>query len=216
MQQTNLYNNQRREEGQAGPQSVSWLVMKTKHAQAEEILIIIFNILISYLGPVLVHTFISKIIRKCRRGSQVASDGNDNDLIKLLRTANILGAVISCLHDNSDQNSGLAPVLYFKASWTCLVLDLCPLWPSVHLVVSSIFYRGARPLANSWGDTWGVRSQKDFYSPASHQSQQFRTCLKSLMSSKSMWRGECGTLFSAFRSLEKCDTKYVCVVLTHE
>ena len=66
---TNLYNNHSREEGQAGPQSVSWLVMKTKHAQAEEILIIIFNILISYLGPVLVNTFISKIIRKCRRGS---------------------------------------------------------------------------------------------------------------------------------------------------
>ena len=31
---TNLYNNHSREEGQAGPQSVSWLVMKTKHAQA--------------------------------------------------------------------------------------------------------------------------------------------------------------------------------------
>ena len=139
--------------------------MKTKHAQMEEILIIIFNILISYLRPVLVHTFISKIIWKCRRGSQVASDGNDNDLIKLLRTANILGAVISCLHDNSDQNSGLAPVLNFKASWTCLVLDLCPLWPPVHLWVSSIFYRGARPVANSWDDIWGVRSQKDFYKP---------------------------------------------------
>ena len=62
LQQTNLYNNHSREEGQAGPQSVSWLVMKTKHAQMEEILIIIFNILISYLRPVLVHTFISKII----------------------------------------------------------------------------------------------------------------------------------------------------------
>ena len=48
---TNLYNNHSRAEGQAGPQSVSWLVMKTKHAQAEEILIIIVNIVISYLGP---------------------------------------------------------------------------------------------------------------------------------------------------------------------
>ena len=111
-----------------------------------ELLIIIFNILISYLRPVLVLTFISKIIWKCRRGPQVASDGTDNDLIKLLRTAKILGALISCLHDNSDQNSWLAPILNFKASWTCLVLDLWPQWSPVHLMlvlVSSIFYRGA-------------------------------------------------------------------------
>ena len=168
MQQTNLYNNHSREEGQAGPQSVSWLVMKTKHAQMEEILIIIFNILISYLRPVLVHTFISKIIWKCRRGSQVASDGNDNDLIKLLRTAKILGALISCLHDNSDQNSWLAPILNFKASWTCLVLDLWPLWSPVHLMlvlVSSIFYRGTRPLSHSQAGVWRVRSQKDSDNP---------------------------------------------------
>ena len=38
VQQTNLYNNQAgsTEPGQAGLQSVSWLVMKTKHAQAEK------------------------------------------------------------------------------------------------------------------------------------------------------------------------------------
>ena len=138
--------------------------MKTKHAQAREILIIIFNILISYLGPVLVNTFISKIIRKCRRGSQVASDGNDNDLIKLLRTAKILGAVISCLHDNSDQNSGPAPILNFKASWTCRVLDLWPLWSPVHLLLVSE-EPGQRPLSNSRGEVWWGRSQKDSYNP---------------------------------------------------
>ena len=142
-QQTNLYNNQ----GQAG---LLW--------RQNTILIIIFNILISYLGPVLVNTFISKIIRKCRRGSQVASDGNDNDLIKLLRTAKILGAVISCLHDNSDQNWGLAPILNFKASWTCRVLDLWPLWSPVHLLLVSE-EPGQR------GEAWWVRSQKDSYNP---------------------------------------------------
>ena len=45
LQQTNLYNNHR--PGRAGPQPV----MKTKHAPAGEILIIIVNIVISYLGP---------------------------------------------------------------------------------------------------------------------------------------------------------------------
>ena len=135
---------------------------KTRPGQAREILIIIFNILISYLGPGLGHTFILEIIWKCRRGSQVASDGNDNDLIKLLRTANILGAVISWLHDNSDQNSGLAPILNFKASWTPRVLDLCLCGPRCICCSgwshSDILHRNrARPLGSLKSENWEVK-----------------------------------------------------------